>query len=221
MRFNGEMCVGIAIVPRKAINLVDFGQRVLSLLEQIRPQFNPLDIQTVTFQPRRTQARLSELNQSLILGILIVGGVLVTFMGIRLGLMVAFIVPVVAMASVAVFAAVGGVLHQISIATLVISLGLLVDNAIVVSENVQWRIDRGISGNRAGLQAVAELAKPLAGATATTLAAFVPMLISKGPTAEFTRSIPIVIMLTLTVSYLFAVTVTPTPCGNGAPPFSK
>ena len=209
MRFNGEMCVGISIVPRKAINLVDFGEQVQTLLDRIRPRFPHITIQEVTFQPRRTKARLSELNQSLILGILIIGGVLITFMGIRMGLMVALIVPVVAMASIAVFAAVGGVLHQISIATLVISLGLLVDNAIVVSENVQWRIDRGIPGNRAGVEAVTELARPLAGATATTLAAFVPMLIAKGPTAEFTRSIPIVIMLTLTVSYLFAVTVTP------------
>jgi multidrug efflux pump subunit AcrB/outer membrane protein TolC len=209
MRFNGEMSIGIAIIPRKAVNLVDFGNDVRAVLEGLRPALTPFNILEVTFQPKRTASRLAELNRSLLLGILIVAGVLVTFMGLRLGLMVAFIVPLVTMASVAVFALGGGVLHQISIAALVISLGMLVDNAIVIAENIQWRMDRGIPANRAGIEAVRELAGPLAGATATTLAAFVPMLISKGPTAEFTRSIPVVIMLTLTVSYLFAIFVTP------------
>ncbi|MGD9209960.1 MAG: efflux RND transporter permease subunit [Desulfobacteraceae bacterium] len=209
MRVNGEMSVGITVIPRKAINLVDFGQQVNQLLKDLRPKVAPLKIETVTFQPKRTEARLAELNQSLLLGVLIVGGILVTFMGIRLGLMVASIVPLVCMASVAGFAMGGGILHQISIAALVISLGMLVDNAIVIAENIQWHLDRGVPASRAAATSVRELAVPLAGATATTIAAFVPMLISNGATAEFTRTIPVVIILTLTVSYLFAIFVTP------------
>jgi outer membrane protein TolC/preprotein translocase subunit SecF len=103
----------------------------------------------------------------------------------------------------------GGVLHQISVAALVIALGMLVDNAIVVAENIQWRLDRGEPSEEAATGAVAELATPLAAATATTLAAFVPMYLAEGGTGEFTRAIPLLIMLTLTMSYLFAVFVTP------------
>lgn len=209
MRLNGEISVGLAVVPKKSVNLVKFGEEVRRTVTKQAPVVAPLLIEEVTFQPARTQARLFGLGKSLATGMLIVAGVLIIAMGLRMGLVVAAVVPLVTLASLAVFAWSGGVLHQISIAAFVLALGMLVDNAIVMAENVQWRLDRGEKRASAAAGAVAELAIPLAGATATTLAAFVPMLISNGPTAAFTRSIPVIIMLTLTVSYLFALFVTP------------
>jgi multidrug efflux pump subunit AcrB len=164
----------------------------------------------VTFQPARTQARLTDLNVSLSFGVLIVAGILIMVMGLRLGLVVASVVPLVTMTSVAIYAWGGGVLHQISISALVLALGMLVDNAIVVAENVQWRLQEGEIPRQAALGAVAELRTPLLAATLTTVAAFVPMLISSGPTAAFTRTIPVIVMLTLVVSYGYALIVTPT-----------
>ncbi len=210
MRLNGAMAVGVAVVPREAINLVDFGKMVQERVDTLAMERQPLKIQTVTFQPARTQARLSELNSSLLFGVLIVAGILIMAMGLRLGLVVAIVVPLVTMTSVAVYAWGGGILHQISIAALVLALGMLVDNAIVMAENIQWRLDQGEKPRQAALKSVRELATPLAAATLTTMAAFVPMLISSGPTAAFTRSIPLIIMLTLAVSYLYALMVTPT-----------
>ncbi|PIE69004.1 MAG: acriflavin resistance protein [Deltaproteobacteria bacterium] len=209
MRVNGETTLGIAVVPRRDINLVDFGQAVREKVKAIVPSLNPLTVQEVTFQPKRTEARLSELSTSLFLGILIVGGILILVMGVRMGLVTASVIPLVTLSSLAIFAWGGGVLHQISIAALVLALGMLVDNAIVVAENIQWRLDQGASAREAATGAVRELAVPLAGATATTMAAFVPMLIAKGPTAAFTQTIPVVIMLTLSTSYVFALLVTP------------
>ena len=209
MRLNGEISVGLAVVPRKSVNLVAFGEDVRRTVNLASSGILPIAVRDVTFQPGRTEARLADLGRSLALGMMIVAGVLITAMGLRLGLVVAAVVPLVTLSSLAIFAWGGGVLHQISIAAFVLALGMLVDNAIVVAENVQWRLDRGESGASASVNAVRELFVPLAGATATTLAAFVPMLISEGPTASFTRSIPVIIMLTLTVSYLFAVFVTP------------
>jgi multidrug efflux pump subunit AcrB len=209
MRLNGEISVGMAVVPKKSVNLVKFGEDVRRTIAKHAPRLAPLSVKEVTFQPARTETRLFDLGKSLATGMLIVAGVLIIAMGLRMGLVVAAVVPLVTLASLAVFAWGGGVLHQISIAAFVLALGMLVDNAIVVAENVQWRMDRGEKRGSAAAGAVAELAVPLAGATATTLAAFVPMLISNGPTAAFTRSIPVIIMLTLTVSYLFALFVTP------------
>ena len=211
MRFNGEIAVGLAVVPKKSVNLVEFGKDVRRKLAAVAPEIAPLKIKEVTFQPARTAARLFGLSRSLATGMMIVAGVLITVMGLRMGLVVAAVVPLVTFSSLALFAWGGGVLHQISIAAFVLALGMLVDNAIVMAENVQWRLDRGENRRAAAAGAVSELAVPLAGATATTLAAFVPMLISQGPTAAFTRSIPIIIMLTLTVSYLFAVVRNPGP----------
>jgi multidrug efflux pump subunit AcrB len=152
---------------------------------------------------------LADLNVSLTFGVLIVAGILITVMGLRLGLVVAAVVPLVTMTSVAIYAWGGGVLHQISISALVLALGMLVDNAIVVAENVQWRLQEGEDPRQAALGAVAELRTPLLAATLTTVAAFVPMLISSGPTAAFTRTIPVIVMLTLVVSYGYALIVTP------------
>ncbi len=209
MRWHGEPAVGLGVIPKDRLDRVDFGRQVRQRVEEIRSRFEPLMIEEVFFQPDQVEHRLRQLTGSLKLGILIVAGVLFLAMGPRLGILVALVVPLVAFCSIAIFAAGGGILNQISIAALVIALGMLVDNAIVVSENIQWRLDRGLEIRQAAVTSVRELALPLGTATGTTLAAFVPMLRARGATADFTRGIPVVIMLTLTVSYVFAVLVTP------------
>jgi len=96
-------------------------------------------------------------------------------------LVVSLVIPLVTFASLALYAAMGGVLHQISIAALVLSLGLLVDNAIVIAERIQWRVDRGETASEAAVAAVKELFWPLLSATGTTMAAFVPFQIIMVP----------------------------------------
>ena len=209
MRFNGEPVIGIGIIPKDEIDRVQLGGTIRERLAEIREEIAPLTLEEVVFQPDQVASRLDDLGRSLKLGILIVACVLFLAMGLRLGLLVSLVVPLVTFGSIAIFDMTGGILHQISIAALVIALGMLVDNAIVVSEDIQWRIDQGIPAPQAAVQSVRALAIPLGTATGTTLAAFIPMAISPGNTADFTRSIPILILLTLTVSYLFAVLVTP------------
>ena len=208
-RHEGETMVGVGVVPRREINLVDFGYAVRERVAEFAPRLAPVEVDEVAFQPARVEARLSGLARSLLLGAAIVAGVLILSMGPRLGLVVTAVVPLVTLSSIAIFNLAGGVLHQISIAALVIALGMLVDNGIVVSESIQWGVDRGLSGGEAARRSVRELAAPLAAATATTLAAFVPMLLSRSTTGDFTRAVPVVVMLTLTVSFLFAMLVTP------------
>lgn len=209
MRLDGELAVGLGVVAEEHAHAVRFGDRVRARIDEIAPTLAPLNVHVVTYQPARVAERLSQLNQSLLMGILIVAGVVVLAMGLRLGLVVASVVPLVTFASLAIFAIGGGVLHQISIAALVLALGMLVDNAIVIAENVQYRLDRGEGRKEAAAGAVRELAVPLAAATGTTIAAFIPMLLAESGTADFTRSIPIMVILALTISYLFAVFVTP------------
>ncbi|MEZ4469472.1 MAG: efflux RND transporter permease subunit [bacterium] len=208
-RIDGAAAVVLGVVPRRGTDVVAFGEAVRARVAEVSGRIAPLGVQEIAFQPARVEARLDDLGQSLLLGILIVAGVLVATMGLRLGLVVAAVVPLVAFASVGIYGLAGGVLHQMSISALVIALGLLVDNAIVVTESVQGHLDAGLDRRAAALAAIRELALPLAAATGTTLAAFVPMLLAEGPTGDFTRALPIVIMLTLTLSYGFAVLVTP------------
>ncbi|MEM8961323.1 MAG: efflux RND transporter permease subunit [Acidobacteriota bacterium] len=209
MRWNGELSVGLGLVPADGIDRVRFGAEVREVVAELATELEPLVIEEVVFQPDQVELRLTDLGRSLMLGIVIVALVLLVSMGPRLGFLVASVVPLVAFGSIALFAMGGGILHQISIAAVVIALGMLVDNAIVVAENIQWRLDRGEPVDHASVGTIKELAAPLGAATGTTLAAFIPMLISSGNTADFTRAIPTLILLTLTVSYVFAILVTP------------
>lgn len=209
MRYQGDAAIAIGVVPTPQINVLQFGEDVASVVATLAAERPDVVFDFMTFQPNRVEARLEELGGSLLQGVAIVAAVVVLLMGIRLGLTVASVVPIVAMVAVALYAIGGGVLHQMSIAALVLALGLLVDNAIVVAEHVQASIDAGVERWAAAEAAVRELALPLGAATGTTLAAFVPMLLSEGATGDFTRALPIVIMVTLVVSYAVAILVTP------------
>jgi multidrug efflux pump len=207
---NGRPAIALAVViPENRLNAVRFGRQVRAMLDDLRPDYAPLAIEEMFFQPAWVERRLSELGRSLLLGVSIVAIFLLLTMGLRMGILVASLLPLVTLSSLAIFAIGGGVLHQMAIAGMVIALGMLVDNAIVMAENLQWHLDRGASRREAASKAVGELAGPLAAATGTTLAAFTPLLLATGDVADFTRGIPIMVMLILVVSYLYALLVTP------------
>ncbi|MEM9189859.1 MAG: efflux RND transporter permease subunit, partial [Myxococcota bacterium] len=210
MRWNGEPAVAVGIVPKDGLHLTQFGQEVRTVAAELGPELAPLTLREMSFQPDQVEERLGDLSGALLLGILVVGVLLILTMGARLGFVVALVVPVVTLGSLAIYFFAGGVLHQISVAAFVLALGMLVDNAIVVAELTQRKIDQGSGRREAAIAAIRELAFPLATATGTTLAAFVPMLLATGDVGDFTRAIPVIVMLTLTVSYLFALTLTPT-----------
>lgn len=210
MWLDGRLAIGLGIViPDNRVNAVTFGREVRALVEDLEADYAPLRIEEMFYQPRWVEQRLSELGFSLALGVTTVALVLLAFMGLRLGLLVASLLPLVTFSALAIFAIGGGVLHQMVIAGMVIALGMLVDNAIVMAENLQYHLDRGLRRAAASAEAVRELAGPLTAATGTTLAAFTPLLLSRGDTADFTRGIPIMVMLVLTVSLVYALTVTP------------
>lgn len=207
---DGRRAVGVAVttVPN-ATNQVRFGEQVRALVDVQRAELAPLAIEEVFFQPDRVDKRLDDLTANLGIAMLIILGVLFVFMGLRLGLVVAIVLPLVTAVTLAIYALGGSVLHQIAVIGLIVALGILIDNAIVVVENIQWRLNRGEPPHQAAAQSVRELIGPLGAATGTTLAAFVPLLLSKGGTADFTRAIPVTIMTALIISYLAAMTFTP------------
>jgi multidrug efflux pump subunit AcrB len=209
MRHNGQPAVGLGVVPRSQINVVTFGEQVQATVERFGETHPGIGVEYVAFQPALVDERLKGLTRSLLQSILVVALVLVVFMGPRLGMTVALVVPVVTLGALAVWATGGGVLHQMSIAALVLALGMLVDNAIVVAEDVQARLDAGEERWQAATGSVRSLMIPLGTATGTTVASFVPMLLSKGGTGDFTRAIPSVVIIALVLSYFVAVTVTP------------
>lgn len=213
--FDGEQAVLVELVAQRGqVDAIRFGTQVRERLELLRADFAPLQIDEMFFQPDQVKDRLDGLEWSLLGSVAIIVAVILVGMGWRMGVLVAAMLPLVALISLGLYDLGGGILHQIAVIGMVISLGILIDNAIVMVENVQDRLNQGASRAAAVAGGIRELAGPLGASTATTLAAFTPMLLSRGGTADFTRGIPIMIMLTLVVSYLLAISVAPLLAGR-------
>lgn len=207
---DGERVVALNLYAQSSqVDAVRFGRDVRARVEMLRADFAPLEIRELFFQPDQVKSRLDGLQQSLLVSMLIITVVIFYGMGWRMGLLVSAMLPIVTLISLGIYDLGGGVLHQIAVIGVVIALGILIDNAIVMVENIQTRLTAGEERFTALRGALGELAGPLGAATATTLAAFTPLLLSRGATADFTRGIPVMIMLTLTVSYLLAISVAP------------
>lgn len=213
--FDGEPAVLVTLTAvRGQEDAIRFGERVRERLATLRPELAPLQIDEMFFQPDQVKERLDGLELSLLGSVLIIILVVLLGMGWRMGVLVATMLPLVALISLGIYDLGGGILHQIAVIGLVISLGILIDNAIVMVENIQDRLNQGQSRQQAVHAAIRELAGPLGASTATTLAAFTPLLLAKGGAADFTRGIPVMIMLTLAVSYLLAIGVAPLLAGR-------
>jgi len=207
---HGERAIALSLyVPLDELNVVDFGAKLRTYMNDMQDLYPDVTIEEVFFQPDRVTDRIQELGSSLLTGMALVTVILAFFLGIRPGLVVATVIPLVTFSSLAIFNMGGGVLHQVAIAGMVIGLGMLVDNAIVMVENIQYHIDQGMRGSDASVTSVRNLAMSLGSATGTTIAAFMPMLLSQGNSADFTRAIPTMIILSIAVSYVYAIMVTP------------
>lgn len=213
--YDGEQAVLVQLTAQRGqVDAIRFGENLRERLELIRSDFEPLQIDEMFFQPDQVEQRLDGLESNLIGSVLIIVSVVLLGMGWRMGVLVAAMLPLVALISLGLYDIGGGILHQIAVIGMVISLGILIDNAIVMVENIQDRLNRGESSRQAVGGGVRELVGPLGASTATTIAAFMPMLLAEGGAADFTRGIPVMIMITLVVSYLLAITVAPLLAGR-------
>lgn len=220
--FDGEQAVLVTLTAvRGQQDAIRFGTQLRQRLDELRSEFAPLQIEEMFFQPDQVKERLDGLEWNLLGSVLIIVLVVLIGMGWRMGILVAAMLPLVALISLGIYDLGGGILHQIAVIGMVISLGILIDNAIVMVENIQDRLNQGETRQQAVQRAVAELAGPLGASTATTLAAFLPLLLAKGATADFTRGIPVMIMLTLAVSYVLAVGVAPLLAGRFLKPAAQ
>lgn len=207
---DGQRAIGIGLfVPVNQMNVVTLGKKIKKIMADLAKDYPNVEIKPVFFQPDRVKHRISELGKSLLMGMFLVSIVLTFFLGLRPGLVVASVIPLVTFTALAIYNFSGNVLHQMAISGMVIALGMLVDNAIVMVENIQYHIDQGKGKSEASILAVRELSFSLFSATGTTLAAFIPMLMAKGNTGDFTGAIPVVIMLSIAVSYVYSIFVTP------------
>jgi multidrug efflux pump subunit AcrB len=213
VHFNGQPAVVLALsmVPNVAIK--DFGAQTTAALVRLSEEL-PLGmtLSVVTDQPPIVAAAVAEATSNLGQTLVIVLAVVMLFLGIRAGAIVGTIVPL------SIFLALVGMLlwdiplHRISIAAIIIALGLLVDNGVVIAEDIKKRIDDGAERVSAALAATRTLAIPLLTSSLTTILAFLPLLLAPDAAGEFLRALAQVIILTLMASWLLSCTVMPLLC---------
>jgi len=210
LRFNGEPAIGLGISTVSGGNVVVMGEAVrqrLAELEDRRPVGMELGI--ISFQSDDVTTAIQGFNINLLEAVAIVLVVLWIFMGWRSAVLIGGIL-LITIVSTFVFMGLYEVnLQRISLGALIIALGMLVDNAIVITEGIIIGNQKGLSKKEAGIKTVADNSVPLLGATVVAVLAFAAIGVSQDATGEFCRALFQVILFSLLLSWVFAVTVTP------------
>ncbi|MEM8753820.1 MAG: efflux RND transporter permease subunit, partial [Pseudomonadota bacterium] len=172
-----------------------------------------VDVELIFDQSRYTADRLAEVATNMAIGVGLVVGVLLITLGVRAAMIVALILPLVSLASIATMNWLGLAIHQMSVTGLIVALGLLVDAGIVMTDEVGRRLRRGMARIAAVRDAVRRLFAPLLASTVTTALSFTPMILLPGPAGDFVGSIAIAVVVMLCWSFLVAITITPAIAG--------
>jgi multidrug efflux pump subunit AcrB len=172
-----------------------------------------LELRRLFDQSAYTSERLSDVLANMAQGLAIVVAVLLLALGWRAAAIVALVIPLTTAVSIALLDVAGVPIHQMSVTGMIVALGLLVDAAIVMTDDIRRQLDAGASRLAAVDAGVRRLAMPLFASTATTVLAFVPMLLLPGPAGDFVGSIAIAVIVMLAVSFALALTVTPALAG--------
>ena len=210
MFFNGKPAIGIAVAMEDGGNILKLGEALDKMEAQIQAELPlGLELQQVSNQPQVVEKSIGEFVETLILAIVIVLGVSFASLGVRTGLVVAGCIPLVLAGTFCFMYALGIDLHKVSLGSLIIALGLLVDDAIIAVEMMSVQLERGLSRFDAACHAFNVTAKPMLTGTLITCAGFIPVAFAKGIASEFCRDMFWVVSIALILSWVVSVMVAP------------
>jgi multidrug efflux pump len=210
MRFQGKEALGIGVTMVKGGDVIELGRDLTRETERIQ-QALPVGVElaSVASMPRAVQRSINQFLRSLAEAVIIVLAVSLISLGFRTGLVVAVSIPLVLAVTFLVMWLTDIGLHKISLGALILSLGLLVDDAIIAVEMMAIKLEQGFDRFRAASFAYTSTAFPMLTGTLITVAGFLPIATAKSSTGEYTRSIFEVSAIALIASWVVAVVVIP------------
>lgn len=210
-RQSGQPVVMLDVIKRAGENLLDASDEINLIIEDAKKEFLPsnLVVKITGDLSDQTRTQVDELENSIIFGMLLVILVLLFFLGLRNALFVGIAIPISMFLAFMVLGAFGVTLNMMVLFSLILALGMLVDNGIVVVENIYRLMDEGYNSIDAAIKGVGEVAWPIIASTATTLAAFVPLALWPGLMGEFMKYLPITLMIVLGSSLFVALVINP------------
>lgn len=213
VRYDGEPSVLLFIEMQKGKNIVQLGEQIDIVLQHLQTLLPPdLKLDLIANQPAVVKERISDLSHEFMLAIGSVILVTIVLLPIRVAVIAAFAIPVTICTTLGVLNAIGIQLHQVSIAALIVVLGIVVDDAIVIADNYIDLLDRKVPKAEAAWRCATEVIVPVATATLTIISSFLPLLVLTGSAGEFIRALPITVAVALSVSFIVAVMLTPLLC---------
>lgn len=210
MFFNGAPAIGIAVSMEAGGNILELGKNLDALLENVQKDLPlGLELHEVSDQPSVVAGSIGEFVETLIIAIVIVLSVSFLSLGVRSGLVVAGCIPLVLAGVFCAMLMAGIDLHKVSLGALIISLGLLVDDAIIAVEMMSVKLEAGYGRFEAACYAFEATAKPMLTGTLITCAGFIPVAFSNGLASEFCSALFPVISIALVLSWIVSVMVAP------------
>ena len=207
-RYNGKPCILINLQQKDQVDIYSVIEPAKAVIKNMNLPPN-MALEIIYDQSQEVQKRTDGFKDNLLQGILLVGIIIFLVLGIRSASLVMVAIPFSMLTGLFVVYVSGFILEQMTIAALIVALGLLVDNSIAIVENIERFLRLGHTPKEAAIKGTQQLIAPVASATLTTILAFLPILGLNNTTGAFIRSLPVTVIATLTASFLIAITVTP------------
>jgi multidrug efflux pump subunit AcrB/outer membrane protein TolC len=213
VRYDGDPCLLLSVEMQKGKNIVELGEQLDKVFQRLKVLLPPdVQLDLVANQPGVVKERIATLSHEFLLAIISVVIVTILLLPLRVALIAALAIPVTLCGTLAVMNAVGIALHQVSIAALIMVLGIVVDDAIVIADNYVELLDHKVPKAEAAWRCASDVFVPVLTATVTIIASFLPLLIITGSSGEFIMALPIAVAIALAVSFIVAVMLTPLLC---------
>lgn len=212
-RLDGNPVVTLDVVKRSGENIIESAEAVKAVVAALQPEFPSTTTVSITSdQSTEIENMVSSLENNIISGLILILAILLFFLGLRNSAFVAVSIPTSMFLSFIVLKAAGITMNMVVLFSLILALGMLVDNAIVVTEVIYRFMEQGFDRATAARKAVGEVAIPVITSTLTTVVAFVPLLFWPGIVGEFMGFLPITLIITLSSSLFVALVIVPVLC---------
>ncbi|AUD02754.1 efflux RND transporter permease subunit [Spirosoma pollinicola] len=210
---DGHPALMLSVEMQEGNNIVQFGDQVAAKLAEIQQNLpSSIKLTTVVNQPQVVQRSVSDFIREFFLAIVSVVIVTIILLPFRIAAVAAMAIPVTVAVTFALLHTFGIELHQVSLAALIVVLGMVVDDAIVIADNYVELLDEGVERWTAAWRSATDLVVPVLTATATIIASFLPMVILTGSVGEFIFSLPVTVSIALASSFIVAMLLTPFLC---------
>ncbi len=211
MKYNGEMALGIAVAAASGTDIVKVGQSVEERLAELSQELLPVGVacNKVFYQPERVTDALTTFFVNLLESIVIVVVVLMLAMGLRSGLIIGFSLLTIVVGTLLLLGDFDGSMQRVSLASFILAMGMLVDNAIVIIDGILIDLKRGKTRREAMTSIGRKTSMPLLGATLIAILAFLPIFLSPDTAGVYVRDLFIVLAVSLMLSWILALTHVP------------